>query len=140
MSNDRPKGSCSWVHASVLQVQPLVLSCTATVTLKSGIGTLLPSTQLCHIVCVCVCARAGTYMLCAWYLMQFQGMCRSVLSLSLMALPMVRKLQRRFCGEATLGSPNNEPSCPILFSVPLLPAPSSSLYPLSRRLSAQAHF
>ena len=74
------------------------------------------------------------------YLMQFQSMCRSVLSLSLMALPMVRKLQRKFCGEVTLWSPNNEPSCPILGSVPFLPAPSSSLYPLSRRLSAQAHF
>ena len=70
-------------------------------------------------------------MLCAWYLMQFQSKCRSVLSLSLMALPMVRKLQRKFCGEVTLWSPNNEPSCPILGSAPFLPAPSSSLYPLS---------
>ena len=68
-------------------------------------------------------------MLCAWYLMQFQGMCRSALSLSLMALPMVRKLQRRFCGEATVGSLNNEPSCPIPGSVPFFPAPSSALHP-----------
>ena len=76
-----------------------------------------------------LCARTGTCMLCAWYLMQFQSMCRSALSLSLMVLPMVRKFQRRFCWEATLGSPNNEPSCPILFSVPFLPAPSSVLHP-----------
>ena len=68
-------------------------------------------------------------MLCAWYLMQFQGMCRSALSLLLMVLRMVRKLQRRFCGEAILGSPNNEPSCPILDSVPFFPDPSSALHP-----------
>ena len=64
LSSDRPREVWLGLCVSVLQLQSCVLYCMTIVTLKSGMGTLVPSSQSEHISCACVyiCVHTCAYV------------------------------------------------------------------------------